>query len=289
MIDMKRLLFLLLATLGMPLCVAFSQREEVLYEGFLNIASMQRKVRDVVEVKRSPLFDNAPFLRLREMDQLVKAKEVHQEGKPFANPERISYYLLSGGTYYELWVQEENGRLLLSPYFYGADACLLFDWDLTLANARSLRKILPTEFSESLTRNQYGTILSAVRKEFPEINVGWEEANPAWQPERMISIPGQTIVEFQGLGYELVENCIYKYWIRIGPSVFSITGVRILQGPKRVERSEFERERSDGPALPNANPSSDVDPKTAKIKKAEYDRMVKFRELVRNVIQDATP
>jgi hypothetical protein len=77
-------------------------------------------------------------------------------------------------------------------------------------------------------------------------------------------------------------NCIYKYTVKIGPNVFSIVGHRVLQGPRRVERDEFEGRHPSG--APNDGGFFDVDPATAKVKKAEYDRMLKFREVVEAAI-----
>jgi len=60
---MKSFQLVLLAILAFPSPAAFSR--ELLYDGLDNVARMQRNVRDALEVNRTPLFDNAPFLRLR--------------------------------------------------------------------------------------------------------------------------------------------------------------------------------------------------------------------------------
>jgi hypothetical protein len=212
-------------------------------------SSMQRRVRDAVEVNRAPLFDNAPFLRLRKGEKLVKAKEdwTGRSGKSVAEPDRINYYVFSDGKYYQRWTEEQGDKLLLSSAFHSADNCLLFDWEVTIENAKALRKLLPGKYAASVTIEQYNAILTAIRKEFPEILVRFEDSLPDLHEPRFISIPGNMLVEFPGLAYDSFRNCIYKYSVRIGPSVCSINGQTLLQGPRHVERSEFERVIIDGP------------------------------------------
>jgi len=284
---MKRLLLLLLAALAIPTPEAFAQGSALLYDGFDAIVMEERKVRNVVEVSRTPLFDNAPFLRLRKGDKLVKAQRDFQGkgGKPLADPDRIDFYVLSDGRYYKRWVEKEGDEVLLSSAFHSADNCLLFDWDVTLENARALRKLLPSQYSSSLTREQYDAIFAAVQKEFPEIKVDFEIRNPALREDRIISIPGQMLAEFQGLAYDSFRNCVYKYSVRIGPSVCSITGQTLLQGPRHVERSEFERVIIRGE---NGTDGQDVDPETAKAKKTEYENMIRFQNVVIGAIRSKT-
>jgi hypothetical protein len=52
-----------------------------------------------------------------------------------------------------------------------------------------------------------------------------------------------------------------------------------------VDRSEFERVVISGI---NGNPSQEVDPQTAKIKKAEYDKMIRFENVVTEAIRAKT-
>jgi hypothetical protein len=210
----------LLVALALPTPRAFAQRKEILYDGFENIALMERKVRSVVAVNRTPLFDNAPFLRLRKGTKLVKAMEDLRDKGPSADPDKVDFYVFSDGKYYQRWTAEEGGQLLLSAASYSADNCLLFDWDVTLENARALRELLPSEYGRSLSLEQYDAIVAAVLKEFPEIEVGLEDRNPSLREDRIISIPGQTLVEFQGLAYDRFGNRVYKYWVKVGLGVF---------------------------------------------------------------------
>ncbi len=71
---MKHPLSALLVLLLIPAPAAFSQCG-VLYDGLDTTARNQRMVRDVTEVNRTPLFDNAPFLHLRKGDKLVKVRQ----------------------------------------------------------------------------------------------------------------------------------------------------------------------------------------------------------------------
>jgi len=282
---MKRPLLSLFFVLALPLLPALSSaRDEILYDGFENFSRMEEKVRDVVELNRTPLFDNAPFLRLRPGDKLVKAKEVAEWRKSKGEPsDKVWVYLFSKGKYYRLWTDEENGKLLLSPPFCAGDSSLLFDWDATPANADALRQILPRQYTESLTREQYRAVLWAVRKNFPEIKIDPEGEHPSLKPDRMISIPNQVLFEFDGLLYDAFgTNCLYKYTVKIGPAVFSIVARPLLQGPRHVEREEFEGYKPSG--KPNEGGFFEVDPATAKVKKAEYDRMIQFQEVVKAAI-----
>lgn len=264
------------AFLGLMLLCYTCWAEDLLYDGFDDLAKMQREVREVTEVRRDPLFDNAPFLHLRDGDKLVKAKEVRREGKPTADPERISYYLFSAGKYYQLWT-DEKATLELSAAFYSANACLLFDWEPTMANAQALRKLLPNEFAGSIPRERYDTIMQAVRRQFPELDYTIDTYQPAVKPDRLVSIPGHVAFEFEGISYASFSLRFHRYTIRIGPHDCQIAGQLLLQGPRPVDRWEFERVFDDGP---NGFDSGDVDPKVAKVKKAEYDRMVQFDTLV---------
>ena len=287
---MKYLLSALLVLLLAPTPAAFSQCCIIVHDGLYTIAPNQSKLRDVTEVNRTPLFDNAPFLHLRKGDKLVKAREDfgdydhNYRGKPVSHPDtnRINYYLLSGGNYYLIETEEEKGKLLLPAYF-GADNCLLFDWELTMENAKALRELLPKneEFAQPLTIEQYEAIVASVGKQFPEI-----EFRPRAELElcegRLVSVLSHHWVEFQGLTYDRSENRLYNYTLRIGPEVCSITGVVLAQGPKNIERYEFEGNANmvgisgPGPWKPDA--------RTAKIKRAEYDKMVKFQKLVKDAI-----
>jgi hypothetical protein len=263
----------------------YSQPPERICDGFESIVGMQRKVYDVVEVNRTPLFENAPFLRLKKGDKLVRAKEDMSDGKgKSAGNGQAWYYLLSEGKYYQLWTEEEEGKLLLSPAFCGAQYCLCFDWDFSMANARALHEIWP--YNKTISPAQYLVLYRLVKEEFPEavVVVRGMPASTDITEDRIVSFSGHLFAEFQGIA--CVGDTIYKYIIRIGPGVFSIHGLPLIRGPKYVARDEFEEGHYGGI---NGRDPYHIDPEKAKIKKAEYDRMVRFRELIRSVLYPKAP
>ncbi|EDY21899.1 hypothetical protein CfE428DRAFT_0024 [Chthoniobacter flavus Ellin428] len=85
------------------------------------------------------------------------------------------------------------------------------------------------------------------------------------------------MVEFRCLSFDEYRDCIYDYTIRISRSNLLITGMNVLQGPRYVSKDEFENSDGDS-SLPNAPPPRTIDPATAKLKKAEYDKMVRFQD-----------
>jgi len=278
---MKFLFLLLLGALAAPAPQSFAEGRELLYDGLESIERMKREVWNVVEVNRTPLFDNAPCLRLRPGDKLVKA--MSDLGGKGGRPPRFHFHVFSEGRYYQIWADEEDGKLLLSAAFYSAENCLLFDWDMTPENAKALRTLLPNKYASSLTIKQFEAVLAAVKQKFPGIKIDYESGHPSLSKDRVISISSHTYAEFQGLAYDSFRNRIYKYTIKIGPTVFSIDGQTLLQGPGHVDRSEFERVETRGPNGPAFQP--DIDPITAKLKKAEFDEMIRFQNLVIEIIQ----
>ena len=271
---------LLVAAVLFPASAAPAQTL-LLFDGLDEVHASVRPVRDVVEIKRSPLFDNAPFLRLRLGDKLVRAKEQYApNSKPVADPDRVGYYLCSNGSYYFLWTEEREGKLLLSTTAYSAYACLLFDWDLTLDHARALRQLLAGRYVRSITTEQYRAIGNSLGPVFPGMTI-----RPPFdidiQPDKVVSIPGQAVAEFQGIAYEDSWDCLVKYTVKLGPHVCSVTGQVLVQGPPHVNRSEFEADNYSGP---NADEPTPIDPETAKRKKAQFEAMTKFREAVLKVI-----
>jgi hypothetical protein len=132
------------------------------------------------------------------------------------------------------------------------------------------------------TIEQYQAILKATAEKFPEIKINYESAHPSLCEDKIMTVADQNYAVFEGLTYDSFRNCIYKYRIRVGPSVFSIHGLNLLQGPRHVERREFEREDVSGP---NGHPGQDVDPQTARVKKAEYDQMILFQQVVAKAIR----
>ena len=277
----KNSLLLIAALIGLA-CNATAQRTPLylappyqLYDGLDAIAKSETKVRDVIAVNRTPLFDNAPFLHLRSGDQLVRAK-IDADGQAMRfsgaqGSETYYYFVRSKGKYYRISTYEQGGKLLLGT----PERSLLFDWAFTIENCRALRRLLSPVWAESLSATQYKAIVQAVQKEYPEINVSpYSEL----REDHLVSIPSYDFAEFEGWAYDVHLNCIYRYTTRIGPKVFSIQGEPLVQGPPHVDRLEFEQEEiADSLTL-------DVDFETAKRKRAEYGRMIKFMEMIEEAI-----
>jgi len=255
-------------------------RGEMIFSGVDGIVAHRTKVRDIMEIKREPLFDNAPFLRLRPGDKLVKARRSENLGKVPPNPGQWDYYLCSGEQYIKLWTTEENGRLMLSDFSYAGQYGLIFDWDFSLANASALRQLLPREYTVSLTLKQRDAMIAVVREEFPDARrEPWTNEQLAPEKDQVISIPGHAEAHFQGLAFDSFFNRLILYTVRVSPQVFSIHGLILLQGPKNVERREFE-ERKPYKMVPNSPGPLMITPEKALAKKAEYERCQRFRELI---------
>jgi len=293
------LAFLILST-----SCALSQVRELVRDGFSSIEWERQKVRDVVEAKRSPLFDNVPFLRLRPGDHLVKARRDQGFSKPSGDPDRLDYYLCSGGAYYDLSAFEENGRLELDATKYA----LLFDWDFTLANARLLRGL--SHDQESLTTAQVAAAIQAVKKEFPEaIQMDSPETVPeaislpvaySVKEDTLVSIPGQSEAHFEGLAYEPSSNLLYHYQIRLSSHLYLVSRYAVLRGPRLVDPEWFTPPPDPAASalrsfelstVPNqvSTERRPLDPEKARIKKAEYERAERFRELVEGAIKANAP
>lgn len=249
----------------------------VLADGCSWVATLERDVRDATPADRTPLFDNAPFLRLRSGDALVRAREQpHLQGKPSADPERVRYYLHSGGRYLLLSADEEDGKLRLQM----PEESLLFDWEPTLENVRVLRKLLVGDYATSLTTEQLTGINQAVRRKFPEAIVSTESSLVA---ERAVPIPGHPVFEFQGWAYDRTFDNVYRYTVRIGPSDFVIYGDLLIKGPPVVRREEFKPVR--GEQILNAGPPTNPRSKTAREKRAAWERMVAFQKLLEPILR----
>ena len=88
-----------------------------------------------------------------------------------AQPE-FQYYIESRGDYFELHTEEKDGKLFLSKKPDSASACILFDWEMTLANANAIRAMLPPEWSKTFSREKYDGIIQATRAKFPKLITG---------------------------------------------------------------------------------------------------------------------
>ena len=237
---------------------------------------IEDKVSDPHIVQRAPIFDNAPFLKLRKGDKLVRAKGWSKGGKgekPQVN-EFESYFLLNGGKYYRLdWggVQRNKKPVLLS-----ADQSLLFDWDVSLANAKLLVKIDKNQFGESIIAKKFVNLKNALRKDFPNTlrDVGFVKINaPRLQGK------GKTRrVIFQGLNFSRFTKTVFQYQLEVGNGIQIYYSKKLIVGPRRVLPEEFEAYKGNG--YPNDRGSYTPDPARAAKARAAFNRMEKFRAIV---------
>ena len=249
--------------------------------GLEDIASNIRKVTDIKQIDRSPLFNNAPFLRLKKDDTFVKARQWLENGKGVAPDfaKEYSFFLCSEGQYYLIWTRENDNQLIL----LSACDCLLFDWEVTIENAEALKNIY-NQWKHEMTYKEYKTISMAIEKEFPNVfppdfNLGNASA---FGPPKLVSISRNSHVVFQGIAYDDYSNYIYKYTLKIGPAIFLSLREKLAEGPKHIDRWEFEGSQP-RPEIPNSMPPFDVPPEIAKKKKQEYDAMVRFQKLVLDI------
>ncbi|MCX6954878.1 MAG: hypothetical protein NTV51_22195 [Verrucomicrobia bacterium] len=286
---MKRLLLLLflpLALIAAPApIIPNPPRPQVRWDFVESLSPIDRVLRESEVIDRTPLFINAPFLRLRPGDKLVRFVS-GPSGKDFMTGEtRTGYYLHSSGKNYSIEATEEPGGIRLNST--DASAVLLFDWEVNEANANSLYALLLKRQFNTLTSAQWDAITTAARKDFPEIEISAPPYQYYSRSEvvqlRLISIPGQSYAVFSGVAFNEFDDAVYQFSVSIGPHVARILGTPLLQVPRYVHREEFEGYHSNG--FPNAGPPFDVDPATAKIKKAEYDRMIAFQTLVKEAMK----
>jgi|GEM_PF-5642999 len=197
----------------------------VLADGFEEVAALEQKPVDIVEVHRQPLFENAPFLRLRPGDKLVEGRLEHSDsGVPGESAKNC--YVCSGEKYYRLSVEGTPGGPRLStedapPY------SILFDWDCTLENANALRGFI--HFCNAETPPKLAkAILKTAQKDFPELVP--EFPDDSVSPPKMVSVPGHQYYEFQGFVPNPYDNGLYRYTLRLGPGLLEAWKDVVVRG-----------------------------------------------------------
>lgn len=232
----------------------------------------------VVELNRDPLFDNAPFLRLRRDDKLVYAK--HQS----KGSAQEGYYLVSQGKYYQVVAREKAGKLVLDDDWYLRDP-LLFEWKFTLPQATALSQFESGSL-QKVNLIRYAEIYNAVRKRFPDKECR-SPGSVEIAADKALPFPGQLVAEFQGIAYNQTFNRLEKYVLRIGPSTCTMRAQVLIQGAPRVDRWEFDAEyvrKNNADPGENGAVFPDPDPATSKIKRAQYLEWLAFQTIVLDVI-----
>lgn len=285
---MIRSVFIGLLLLAVCAPCAFSQRTILKEDGLRNIVPYFHfkpiEPRDIEEVTRIPLFDNAPFLRLREGDKLVKVV-IHPSSREIGKPDSVGYFLQSGGEYYLLqWVdKEDHGKLLLSKPYYS----LMFDWDFTMENANALRMLSGYSTANNINEGPYNAIIAAIDKAYPKrglADIPRCLGRPDRRPDKIVSIPGQTYALFTGVAYDFDEDSIVQYWVKIGPHVFTVIEQILIQGPESVDVGETELQDDSAGRIGPPEPPDPREIEYVKIKKAQYEKMLKFEKLIYAVI-----
>lgn len=233
---------------------------------------IQEKVGEPREIKRMPVFDNLPFLKLKTGDQLVKARRwmKSRKGSQPRFDENESYFILSDGQYHSLqWKVKEQGEKLVLESAY---LSLLFDWDVSLANA----KLLGDDFGNPITLKSLAALKNTLRKDFPRTLRDVGEVKIA--APYLAGIGRSKRAVFQGLGFDLYENTIFKYQFDVGNETYIQYRKNLVVGPRRVDRDEFEGVESHG----NANAPAPYTPTPEAAAKAffEYEQMKKFQAIV---------
>ena len=243
--------------------------------------SIEEKVGEPREIKRVPLFDNLPFLKLRAGDQLVKAKRWirgGKDGKPRFDDEE-SYFLQTNNKYYFLRpVRENSDKLLL---IYGSDS-VIFAWDFSLANATVLEQLDERAFGEKITVESFMNLQKDLQKEFPEslrasgkVTIETPHLEGNGNARRAI---------FQGLAFDRYRNTISKYQLEIGREAYIFKSKKLIVGPQRAG-SESPRIKPYFNAVPKIKPTPE---QVAKVRALE-DHITKFQAIVNKVLVQPTP
>lgn len=224
-------------------------------------------IADERPLTRAPLFDNAPFLRLKKGDSLVEGRGEglwHKGGERFYEP---SVFLRSNGRLFDLESRLENGRLdLKSP-----GVSVLFDWDISLKNAAQLR-LIDTQ-RETISPTRFEIIKKAVRAEFPQ--AVRDDSTPQISPPKLIGPANARHAVFEGLVYESYSRELSKFRLEIGSDFYRYTTRPFLVGPPQIDRSEWD-EKARVHGVINGPAYGPLDAETLARKRAAYDKMRAF-------------
>jgi len=160
--------------------------------------------------------------------------------------------------------------------------CLLFDGEVTLENGGALKDIYNRDTIYQFSGVELKAIAKTVRKEFPGIVV---RSHPT-RENRLVELPENRHLAFNGYAYDSHDNYVFMYELKIGPSAFINVRRKLIEGPKRVDRWEFEGRGIEWADIENSMGPYSPTPEVARIKKQEFDEMMRFREIVMDAIDD---
>lgn len=235
--------------------------------------SSEKTVGSPLEVVKMPVFDNAPFLHLKLGDKLVRGRRYipMMKGDPAAFNDHDSYFLSSGGQFYDV---NDFGREMKLKLWDVSTACH-FAWDLNLENASELHKISTrsSTFEFLLSLEQYRAIRQAAGEHFADA-LRDDTGLTINQPH---IVAAEKYAVFESINFDRHTDTIFQYHVAIGPGVYRIRRKPLIVGPRRVRREEFEGREGGGINGPGPYRPSKAEAAQAR---AEYQKMQAFHGIV---------
>lgn len=213
------------------------------YEATLN-KSPEKEVGAPQIVEKTPIFDNAPFLHLKNGDNLVKGRRWNAFHKGvnghFANYD--SYFLSSNGKFYHIGSYGIKPKFNLSDVSYS----FFFDWDFTPDNAARLYAINlhSSRFTYPLNLQQYKDLRASLRKDFASSLR--DDKGLVVREQRFAGEGKNKQAVFEGLFFDVSANAVFHYRVLIGPNTYAIKRRPLIKGPRPVRREEFEGRNGGG-------------------------------------------
>jgi hypothetical protein len=244
------------------------------------LAYTEEKVGEPREISQTPIFQNAPFLKLRPGDKLIRAKKWNDRTKGSEShfDKNESYFLQTGGKYYLLqWSNAKDQALNLKSSYLS----LLFDWEVNLKNALALQEIDDRRWENRIAPRSLGELKAALKEDFPEtlrytgeIAITKPHLQGTGEARRMV---------LQRLVFERFYDIIYLYQIEIGQNIYVWYRQPFIVGPRHVEHVEFDI-GSLSPPSDTYRTDFDRSPEgkaIARIRaREEYERMTAFQNIV---------
>ncbi len=249
---------------------------------------IQKEIVDPHVVQRTPIFDDTTFLQLKDSDQLVKGKRWIRPsfGKGVRDAKlevekNESYFLSAAGKYYYLGpVYENEDKLILREGYLS----LLFDWEVTIANAQVIHKIEQVRSVEPIVSERFEELKSALHKGFPES--AYKDGEVKIEAPRLDGEGKARRAIFQGITFNAYQNKIMKYQFEVGNETYIERRINLITGPRPVSRSEFQDPGPQQVFPPGAKVSNQpyIGPKILPAKaakaRAAYNRALDFHEIV---------